>query len=92
MMKKLEPVLHVQMKKRKSCFLTPLVSIKPLNEPQDDIKAKLKSKPHDEFCFPPSPGERTAEKATKGESKKETQVFKKDVKRAKKILKVCIAY
>ena len=91
-MKKLEPVLHVQMKKQKSCFLTPFASIKPLNEPQDDIKAKLKSKTHDEFCFPSSPGERTAEKATKRESKKETQVFKKDVKRAKKILKVCIPH
>ena len=91
-MKKLEPVLHIQMKKRTSHFLTTLASVKPLNGLQDNIKAKLKSKTQDEFCFPPSPGERTAEKTTKGESKKETKVFKKDATRAKRILKVCIAY
>lgn len=84
MIKKLEPVL--KMKKRSHATLPTASS---LHGPQDDITAEVTTiKTRDEFCFPSSPGERAEEKTTKEGTKNETEVSKKHLAKAKKILKV----
>jgi len=87
MMKKLEPVLL--MKKRTTNFHTPFAAVQSLNGPQDDINAaRPECKNQDVFCFPSSPRESPTKKTTKEESKRERQVSKKDLTKAKKIMKV----
>ena len=91
-MRKLEPVLQYKFDKR-AVHCRPLVTIKPLNNPQDNTQTK-KRKDQDVFCFPSSPRE-SGEKeknTSKGEGEKVKKITKKAAKKTKKVLKVSYAY
>ncbi|XP_068761363.1 uncharacterized protein [Montipora capricornis] len=89
LMRKLEPVLLI--KKRKKYSYVENAAIQPLiPELQDKITAKpatSTSATHDEFWFPSSPAKKVAKKAANDELKIEEKVSKRDIAKAKNLLK-----
>ncbi|KAJ7388164.1 hypothetical protein OS493_039477 [Desmophyllum pertusum] len=86
MMRKLEPVLQYKFDKR-AVHCHPLVTIKPLNNSQDNTQTK-KRKDQDVFCFPSSPRKVVKrEKYFKRRRKKVKKMTKKAAKKTKKVLK-----